>query len=284
MDYLNKNSEINIYVVSDSAGQTGLNLARASLSQFPSLASSIQNVPFITEKKQIQSLFHQFEKSNAVFIYSFAEKELGEYFKSMAKENEIKAYDFLSPFISIIEEHSHLTSKENPGALHQLDEEYFNRIKAMEFAVKYDDGKDPKGFLEADILLLGISRTSKTPLSIFLANENYKVANLPILPESQLPDELWEVDSRKIIGLTNSKSFLHNIRKERLKSYGMNPDAKYSSCDRIEQEIAYANQLYEELNCYVINVENKSIEETTALIIDYLKDKHSTHPSNKKPR
>ncbi|MCT7764633.1 MAG: kinase/pyrophosphorylase, partial [Lactobacillus iners] len=154
--------------------------------------------------------------------------------------------------------------------VHHMGQRYFDRISAMEFAVMYDDGKDPKGFLEADVVLLGVSRTSKTPLSLFLANRNIKVANLPLVPQTHIPDEIYKVDPKKIIGLTNDPEVLNEIRRQRMISYGLNPDTTYSNMDSINAELNSAKQLYDKLGCYVINVAHRSIEETAALIMSHL--------------
>lgn len=151
-----------------------------------------------------------------------------------------------------------------------MNQRYFDRISAMEFAVMYDDGKDPKGFLEADVVLLGVSRTSKTPLSLFLANKNLKVANLPLVPDTHIPKEIYKVDPNKIIGLTNDLSVLNEIRRQRMISYGLNPDTTYSNTDAIKVELDSAQKLYQELGCYVVNVAHRSIEETAALIMHHL--------------
>ena len=119
-------------------------------------------------------------------------------------------------------------------------------------------------------MLLGISRTSKTPLSMFLANQNYKVANLPLVPEAHIPDTLWKVNPKKIVGLTNDRRVLNSIRRERMITYGLNPETGYSKIDRIDEELAFAAKLYEELDCLVINVATKSIEETAAIIVNTL--------------
>ena len=183
------------------------------------------------------------------------------------------SYDLLTPIVKRISKLVEIKPKTQSSGKNQgLDSNYFNRIEALEFAVQHDDGKEPKGFLEADVVILGISRTSKTPLSIYLANNNLKVANLPLVPESDLPEEIWEVDPKRIIGLTNDVSILSEIRKERMIAYGMNPETFYSNTDRIEAEIYFAEKLYSELNCKMINVANKSIEETAGNIIAYLND------------
>ena len=130
---------------------------------------------------------------------------------------------------------------------------------------------------------MGISRTSKTPLSIYLANNtNYKVANLPLMPESELPEEIWEVNPSRIIGLTNDVEVLSEIRKERMIAYGLDPETVYSDKTRIKKEIDYANELYNKLNCRIINVANKSIEETAGTIVNYLNEE-GLHHIIKKP-
>ena len=176
----------------------------------------------------------------------------------------------MTPPIQEIERLTGVKPTRQPGALHLLNENYFRRIKAMEFAVKYDDGKDPRGFLEADVVLLGVSRTSKTPLSLFLANKNLKVANLPLIPQAHIPKQLWEIDPKKIVGLTNNPDILNNIRKERMRSYGLNPDTAYSDIEKIRAELDFANDLYKKLGCVVINVASLSIEETASLILNAL--------------
>ena len=121
-----------------------------------------------------------------------------------------------------------------------------------------------------DVVLLGVSRTSKTPLSLFLANKNLKVANLPLIPQAHIPKQLWEIDPKKIVGLTNNPDILNNIRKERMRSYGLNPDTAYSDIEKIRAELDFANDLYEKLGCVVINVASLSIEETASLILNAL--------------
>lgn len=126
-----------------------------------------------------------------------------------------------------------MTGKEprrEPGVIRQLNDSYYKRVESIEFAVKYDDGKDPRGALKADIVLLGISRTSKTPLSMYLANKNIKVANIPLVPESPLPDEVFEVQKTRVVGLTNSPQKLNQIRTERLKALGLPKGKRNSPC------------------------------------------------------
>lgn len=267
---MTEKARIHVYVISDSVGGTAMNLGQAALAQFPHLDAEIENFSFIREKDQLQEILEKASQHNAVILHTLVGEELNIQAHDYCVKNNLSCFDLLSPIVSKIAEHTDVNPSREVGALHTLDKQYFDRISAIEFAVKYDDGKDPKGFMDADIVILGISRTSKTPLSIFLANQNYKVANLPLMPESTIPDELWKVDPSKIVGLTNDPSLLSSIRRERMLSYGMNPDNAYSSLERIDREIDYAEKLYKQLDCLVINVSNKSIEETSTIILSNL--------------
>ena len=154
-----------------------------------------------------------------------------------------------------------------------MDEKYFGRIEAIEFAVKYDDGKDQHMLHEADLVLVGISRTSKTPLSIYIANKMYlKVLNIPLVPEVKPPKELFEIPKKKIIGLTNSVEMLNKIRTERVKCIGLRNGSSYSSLSRIIEELNYADSIMKKLGCPVIDVSKKAIEETAQMILEIMKE------------
>ncbi|WP_161878841.1 pyruvate, water dikinase regulatory protein [Alkalibacterium sp. MB6] len=269
---MNETPVLNVFVISDSVGGTASNIFHAAMAQFPSADCRLKNFPFLRNEEQLITILNEAADANAIIIHTIVDALLVETIELFCAEHKLVHFDVINPIIREIAIRTSSVPTHKPGAMHKLDDRYFNRISALEFAVRYDDGKDPKGFLEADIVILGISRTSKTPLSIFLANQNFKVANLPLMPEAQIPEEIWQVDSSKIIGLTNDEDTLSNIRKQRMISYGMEPDNPYSDKNRIRKEVAYAEKLYEKLNCQVINVVNKSIEETAAIIINSLQN------------
>ncbi len=264
-----------VYIVSDAIGQSAVNIARSALSQFPDLEYEIIDYTFISEFEELDEIINELrkEKSTPIVFHTFSNANMAKYLDKHMAEIDAISYDILNPVVDQISAITEMKPNMKSGVLsRRLDANYFNRIESLEFAVNHDDGKDPKGFVEAEIVILGISRTSKTPLSIFLANNTFKVANLPLVPESELPEEIWDVDPKRIIGLTNDISVLSEIRKERMIQYGLNPDTIYSNTDRIREEIEYANTLYDELNCKVINVASKSIEETAGIIISYLSE------------
>ena len=268
-------TKLAVYIVSDAIGQSAVNIVRSALSQFPNLNYIVKDYTFVSEISEIDDIIAALKKEEipAIILHTFSNNEMTQYLDKNVEGICDDSYDLLTPIVKRISKLVEIKPKTQSSGKNQgLDSNYFNRIEALEFAVQHDDGKEPKGFLEADVVILGISRTSKTPLSIYLANNNLKVANLPLVPESDLPEEIWEVDPKRIIGLTNDVSILSEIRKERMIAYGMNPETFYSNTDRIEAEIYFAEKLYSELNCKMINVANKSIEETAGNIIAYLND------------
>lgn len=262
--------QLYLFLISDSVGETGFKLTQAAMAQFPEIKPIYERYPFVNIKEKIDELIENAKEKDAIITHTLVTQGLSEYLQIEAANNNLTSIDLLSPLVRSVSKRFELEPTHEAGALHHLNETYFDRISAMEFAVLYDDGKDPRGFLEADVVLLGISRTSKTPISLFLANRNIKVANLPLVPQAHIPDELYQVDPKKIIGLTNDPKVLNNIRRERMIAYGLNPDTTYSDMDAIKKELAFAKALYRKLGCYVINVANRSIEETATLIMEHL--------------
>lgn len=261
---------VTIFVISDSAGETASKLAAASMAQYPTVDFSLFRRTFAKEEDKLRKALEDAKRENAMVLHTIVNDRLVKIANDFFDEHDLYHFDILTPPVAEIERLTGVAPTREPGALHHLNENYFKRIEAMEFAVKYDDGKDPRGFLEADVLLLGVSRTSKTPLSLFLANKNLKVANLPLIPEAHLPKQLWEMNPKKIVGLTNDPDILNGIRKERMKTYGLPANTSYSDIEKIRKELAFANDLYEKLGCEVINVASLSIEETASMILNAL--------------
>ncbi len=259
-----------IYIISDSAGETAARLAQASVAQYEGTDIPLVRKTFVCEKEDLIASLEEAKNSDAIVIHTMISEEFVKLANDFCDECGLFCMDLLSPLVNEIAKRTEIKPNRVAGAVHSLDQNYFSRINAMEFAVKYDDGKDPKGFLEADIVLLGVSRTSKTPLSLFLANKNLKVANLPLIPQAHIPKQLWEVDPKKIVGLTNDPNILNKIRQERMKAYGLNPETAYSNIEKIKEELDFAKDLYKKLDCLVINVADLSIEETASIILDGL--------------
>lgn len=267
---MNIKKNVTIFVISDSAGETASKLAAASMAQYPSVDFTLHRRTFAKNEKKLFQALNDAKEKNAMVLHTIVNNELVTVANNFFKKHNMYHFDIITSPITEIERLTGVQPSREPGALHHLNENYFKRIEAMEFAVKYDDGKDPRGFLEADVLLLGVSRTSKTPLSLFLANKNLKVANLPLIPEAHLPKQLWEMNPKKIVGLTNDPDILNGIRKERMRAYGLPADTSYSDIEKIKKELSFAQDLYQKLGCEIINVASLSIEETASMILNAL--------------
>ena len=269
--------ELNVYIISDSIGETGEHVVKAAISQFNIYDYEIRKIPYVLDIETIKSAMDRANmEKNSVIFYTLVNQDLVTYLKNYAQELNLVAVDLLSPIINTISTFIGIEPMREPGANRRLDEFYYRRVDAVEFAVKYDDGQDPRGVLNADIVIVGISRTSKTPLSMYLANKMYKVANIPLVPETKPPKEIFEISARKIIGLTNSPLKLNEIREERLRAMGLPKSSKYASMERILMEIDYAEGVMKKIGCPIIDVSNKAVEETAEIIISQLKKYKNT--------
>ncbi|MFC4778509.1 pyruvate, water dikinase regulatory protein [Paenibacillus sp. GCM10023252] len=263
--------DVIIYVVSDAAGDTGELVVRAAVAQFHPAHADIRRAPFITDEAAVQRLIALAKQNDAIVLYTLVLPHLREVIGKLAQSEGIVAIDLLGPLISSLEDKVGRKSRQEPGLNHVLDADYFRKVDAVEFAVKYDDARDTMGILKADIVLVGVSRTSKTPLSMYLAHKGYKVANIPLVPELKPPEELFKLPKEKIIGLTIGVPYLNIIRKERLKALGLPNSASYATTNRIEQELQYADDITKRLGCVIIDVSHRAVEETASLIMEYVR-------------
>lgn len=261
-----------IYIVSDSLGETGEHVVKAAISQFKVDHYEIKKIPYVLSIDSLKEILQEIiQEPNAILFYTLVNKDLIEYVNCFSKEHNLITVDLLTPVISAIKTTTGLEPSRQPGTIRKIDEEYYRRVEAIEFAVKYDDGQDPSGLPEADLVILGVSRTSKTPLSMYLANKNIKVANVPLVPETKPPKEIYEIPARRMIGLTNSPIKLNEIREERLRHLGLPKGSSYASMERILYEIDYAEKIMKNLGIPIIDVSNKAVEETAELILSMLK-------------
>ncbi|EDN6587921.1 pyruvate, phosphate dikinase/phosphoenolpyruvate synthase regulator [Listeria monocytogenes] len=264
-----------IYVISDAIGETAQHIIRAVTAQFSlNKPADIRRHAFIRDESALLETLEEAKAADGIVVQTLVQAKLAEYATNFCVQNNIPNVDLLHTLTAAVEAKTGLKSKQDPGNMRRLDSNYFDRIAAIEFAVKYDDCKDPRGLLDADIVLVGVSRTSKTPLSSFLANQNWKVANVPLVPEIPIPAELFQIPAERIIGLTTTPEKLAQIRKVRLKSIGLDEASSYSSEKRILEELEYGYDTFKKLGCQVIPVEDKAIEETAALITEIITSYH----------
>ena len=239
---------LNIFLISDSTGETAEQLARAALAQFNNIEYSLERFSHIREFSDLSEILNKCkETENSILFYSLVDAPLLDYVKKFSELHSITNVDLLSASILAIQRVSNITPGNTPGALRKLNEEYFKRIDSIEFAVRYDDGKDPRGVLIADLVI-----------------------NIPLVPETPVPEELFQVSPKKIIGLTNTPEKLESIRKERLKSLGLPDNSIYSNSNRILEELEYSSRIMKKIGCPVIDVSAKAIEETADIILKHL--------------
>ncbi|MFC0270039.1 pyruvate, water dikinase regulatory protein [Metabacillus herbersteinensis] len=261
-----------IYVVSDSIGETAELVVKAAISQFNGTASTtkIKRIPYVEDKGTIQEVIALAKADKAIVCFTLVVPELRANLIKEADQHGVVYYDIIGPLIDKMESSYGIAAKYEPGRVRKLDDDYFKKVEAIEFAVKYDDGRDPRGILKADIVLVGVSRTSKTPLSQYLAHKRFKVANVPIVPEVEPPEELFMIPASKCIGLKISPDKLNHIRRERLKSLGLNDKAIYANIDRIKEELDYFEKIANRIGCQTVDVSNKAVEETANIIANLM--------------
>lgn len=263
--------KLSIYVISDSLGDTAEQIVKACVAQFDTGNYEIKKRPYVQDEEALAPILEEAKNNNSILVYTLVELELIDRLNKFSKEYDIRCIDIMGETLGAISEKFQMEPNREAGVIRKLNKAYFDRVEAIEFAVKYDDGKDPRGLKKADVVILGISRTSKTPLSMYLANKNIKVANVPLVPESLPPKEIYEVSPARVIGLINSPEKLNQIREERLKALGLTSGANYASMARILEELDYAEKIMKKIGCPVIDVSNKAIEETADIIINILK-------------
>jgi regulator of PEP synthase PpsR (kinase-PPPase family) len=256
-----------IFVCSDSVGETANTVVQATIRQFNASQVQVRRFGSIRTEDEVRSLVEEASKVNGFIAYTLVLPELREMMRQEAIRLNVNAIDIMGPMMQAFIDTFKDSPKRKVGLLYQLDEQYYQRVEAVEFTVNSDDGKDPSAMKQAHIVLLGPSRTSKTPLSIYLAHKGNKVANYPLVPEVRPPAVIYELAKSKLIGLTMNPDHLVRIRTERLKAVGLPFGAKYATKERVEEELAFAMKLYREIGCKIIDVSEKAIEETAGLIL-----------------
>ncbi|MDR1070957.1 MAG: kinase/pyrophosphorylase [Gracilibacteraceae bacterium] len=256
-----------VYVISDALGETAELVYKAAAAQFDLSHSEFRRNSYVQTEAHIDEIIDEAASVDAILIYTMVMNPLRVYLDRRAREKNLVAIDILSPLISALSTKLGMAPQSVPNITHRVDEQYFRKIEAVEFAVKYDDGKDPRGALYADVVLIGVSRTSKTPLSMYLAHKGVKTANIPLVPEVAPPRELFLASPQNVFGLVLSPEKLNSIRSERLKSMGMDMSSNYAKYNRIVEELEYAENTMKRIGCMVIDTTNKAVEETAGIIL-----------------
>lgn len=266
-----------ILVISDSMGITGRTLARSAASHFGNTDPNIEVLPNVRSLEEIVSFLKKQEErherlygsNNLIVFYTLVIQELREALAAYVAEHaNIHAVDVLSGAIDAIEQVSGLKHEPIPGEQHVVNENYFRRIEAIEFTVAHDDGLLTQDLPEADIVILGVSRTSKTPTSIYLGQQGYKVANVPLVEGIELPQEIYQVDRSRLFGLMTDASVLVGVRRTRVGG-ALGKESRYASLDSVIEELERARAIMRGLGCVIINTKDRAIEETAQEILNY---------------
>lgn len=258
-----------IFILSDATGQSAMDILRAVLVQFQTPQVKFTVYPKVDSKEKLKNILEQAQEECGFVAYTLVRKEMRNYVKQFCKKNSIYSFDILGPPINALSKYLDQTALENPTLLRKVDEKYFKRIEAIEFTLSHDDGKDIQGIFAADIILIGLSRTSKTPTSFFLAQQGFKVLNIPIIPHIPLPRELYDGDQNKVICLTMNPEVLQKVRLARMRHYHTISD--YTDLKKIFEEVEYVYSILEKNRKWkVVDTTNKSVEETSREIISLL--------------
>lgn len=257
--------KLHIFAVSDSVGETAEKIAVASVLQFD-IERTITRFSRVTKEEQVNLILNQAVEEDAIIIYTIVKPELSRYLDDQARFRGVMAINVLEPLFHAIEFKTGHRPSQIRGLTHKMDDEYFNRVKAIEYTIDHDDGQNMDTLKEADLLILGLPRTSKTPLSMHLANLGIKVANFPITLETEIPGEIMELRGKiPMAGLTIDIDTLLELRKERARSFEL-PEDIDSLDDLVAEELDNAYRIYAKLKCLVIDVTLNDIEEVANTI------------------
>ena len=265
-----------VMIISDATGETAERMVRAATLQFTDVPINVRTYSRVRLETECEQLIEKAAELKALVVFTVVNAEERDLLAKLVERHDVQSVDLIGALIGKLGSFLGAAPAGVPGLLHTISEDYFRRIEAVEFAVKNDDGAEPRNLPKADLVLVGISRTSKTPLSTYLAQRGLKVANVPLVLGIDPPEELAQVDERKVFGLIIQPDTLMHIRQARLKHLGMSNDAEYGKRQHINTEIAYSREIFRKHpNWPVIDVTNRAIEETAADILRIYQERMS---------
>jgi [pyruvate, water dikinase]-phosphate phosphotransferase / [pyruvate, water dikinase] kinase len=260
-----------LHLISDATGETLIAASRAAAAQYEGVSSIEHVYPLVRSKAQLDRAIAEIEVAPGIVLFTLVDQELAGRLESACEELSVPCLSVLQPILNLFQSYIGMNSKSRPGAQHMLSAEYFKRIEALNFTMMHDDGQQVENFEAADVVLLGVSRTSKTPTSIYLANRGIKTANIPVVPNVPLPEAVLGLRNPLVVGLVASVERIVQIRENRLLALNAGPDSPYVNRLFVAREVAQARKLCAEHGWPVIDVTHRSIEETAAAVIDLYK-------------
>jgi regulator of PEP synthase PpsR (kinase-PPPase family) len=262
--------KFNLHLISDSTGETVGSVARAALAQFENVEPDEYNWTLVRTKTQMEKVIESIRDNPGAVMYTLVDNGLRDMLKMECARRGLPCIAIISTVVAELSSYLGLETHAQPGKQHELNEDYFSRVDAINYALSHDDGQSHWDLGEADIVLVGVSRTSKSPTCMYLAYKGFKTANIPLVPGCPLPPSLEEIKKPLVVGLTISADRLQQIRKTRLQSLTQDQDTDYVDMDRLQEEITESRKLFTKYKWPVIDVTRRSVEETAATIIQYL--------------
>ena len=270
------NEKYNVYLVSDSTGETLDRIFLSLISQFSNFDYEKKEYAFVRTEQQIDKIIKECDQvENSLILYTIVETKLAKYISNKSEENSVPCFGILGNLILSFSKLLNQKAIHKPSAQHVLDEDYYNRIEAIQFTMAHDDGKKVDDINNADVVLLGVSRTSKTPTSIYLANRGYKTVNVPLVPDQKIPNGLVENKKSCIIGLIADPERLADIRRNRVAIMRDHNLKEYTDLVHIKEEVENSKKLFKNNKWPIIDVTRKSVEETAASILKIIEIKKS---------
>ncbi len=265
--------QLHLHLLSDSTGETLDMVATAGLAQFDNIGAVRHLWPMVRSEGHLERVLEDVERRPGLVLYTVVNPQIRRALEQQCRRRRIHAVSVLDPVLDALAAVSGEPAKGRAGRQHALDAAYFARVDAIQFTIAHDDGVGPENWEEADIVLVGVSRTSKTPTSIYLANRGYKVANVPLVPGSPPPPTLFGLAHPLIVGLATNSDRLIQIRRNRLLSLNQAPETDYVDLEAVRAELAFARRMFADHGWPVIDVTRRSIEETALAIVKLLDER-----------
>lgn len=268
-------NRLHLHMLSDSTGETLENIAKAALAQFDGVEVIKHFWPMVRSETHLNRILTEVTENPGLVIFTLVNRDIREKLEKECRHLGLPSVAALDTVTDALSNMLGQEAKARPGRQHILDSAYFDRVEAIQFTIAHDDGIGAENWEAADIVLAGVSRTSKTPTSIYLANRGYKTANIPIVPESPPPDSLFHLKNPLVVGLITSADRLVQIRRNRLLSLNQVPETDYVDSEKVKAETQYARRMFADNGWPVIDVTRRSIEESAAAIINFYNDRNS---------
>jgi [pyruvate, water dikinase]-phosphate phosphotransferase / [pyruvate, water dikinase] kinase len=272
-DNKRKKEKVSIFVVSGGKGIAGHTMVHSLIIQYPDYKIPVRVIPDIQSEEKIIEVVDKVKTAGGIITHTMVNSDLRRILVKECKERNVKEFDFMGPLAEYLEKELEMQSISDPGLYRRINAQYFDRVEAIEYTLNHDDGLNPRRLRDAEIVLTGVSRSGKTPLSIYMAMFGWKVANVPLVKGIEPPEELFQIDKKRVFGLSISQSHLIAQRQKRLEQMKNLSNIDYVDTRLVGEELRYANFIFQKGGFTVMNVTNKPIETTANEIIGLISDR-----------